>query len=199
MTHISVLRRYFILIFLEECIFNFYIILAWTFVVLFQIHAIVCQSGRRSDQYRHIQEATPKEISVINQTVPTDRIDLQSSSDQSSKIIDVNEQKIYSSIKNQPQKLSSTDITKIKTLLPYVIIKRAYSKLKNGKYNGDENRMATKDSISHKSPYTSSRKHLINNLCKLSGTSICRLVSYLKQQTKHFFIRLLFIVIYFIS
>lgn len=154
--------------------------------MLLQIHTIVCQSGRRSDQYRHIQESTPKEISVRNKTANTDGIVQLSSTDQSSKIMNVNEQKSDSSINKQPQKTSRTDITKIKNLLPYVILKRAYLKLKKGKYNGDENSMTTKDSINHKSQYKASREHLINSLCKLSGTSICRLVSERKQQITHF-------------
>ena len=140
-----------------------------------QLHTVFCQSGRRSGQYRPLEAENPKETAVRNKTVSTGGIVPLSVSNSSSNIIKLNNKTVSSSVYKQPKKPLRVDLTKIKTLLPYLLIKRAYLKLKVGK--DQRSRKDEKTVTAGKTRSRSSSNDLINKLCKKSGTSICQLVS----------------------
>ena len=168
-------------------LFYVYHISAWAFILFSQIAIISSQSGRRSDQYNHVEE----EASNINKgrinIENTKSIEFHSSMHKPSQaIFDVDgHTKNHSTSEDQKKQKSikNINLAKIKNLLPYVILKRAYSKLKQkqGKYNKkkkyaeDRKNKALNEKSRHQSH---SHERLIDSLCKQStGTSICKLVS----------------------
>ena len=180
---------------------DFYHISAWTCILFSQIVIISSQSGRRSDQYNHVEE----EASNINKG----RINIENikgiesfSSIQkpSQTVFDVDGHTQNHSIsvyKRKQKSIKNINLAKIKNLLPYVILKRAYAKLKQkqGKQNkkkNNENRKnkALNEKSRHQSP---SHERLIDSLCKQSsGTSICKLVSKNKKDCIHLQMSFLF-------
>ena len=101
-------------------------------------------------------------------------------SNSSSNIIKLNNKTVSPSVYKHTKKPLRVDLTKIKTLLPYLLIKRAYLKLlkvgKDEKSRKDD-KTVTEDHTNAKTRGRSSSNDLINKLCKKSGTSICQLVS----------------------
>ena len=90
--------------------------------------------------------------------------------------------RFLSEAQKKQKSIKSINLAKIKTLLPYVILKRAYSKIKQkqGKYNKKKNTEGkNKKALNEKSRHQSSlHEKLIDSLCKQStGTSICKLAS----------------------
>ena len=142
-------------------------------ILLLQIDSMACQSGRRTDQYRDtINETQHKRHTIKNKGV----VDKWKSKDQGIKTLDKLESNHSSpsGIQRQKQRPSSIDITKIKTLLPYVILKRAYSKLKDTNTSTAINKLVFNRSRQN---MTLSEK-LFSALCKnYSTSSICKLVS----------------------
>ena len=153
-------------------------ILAWAFILLLQAHTMLCQSGRRTEQYRHIQEETLQETPITNKSEHLKEIDKHPYKSESIKTISDVAQKSNFTNEKWNQNSSKINLAKIKTLLPYVILKRAYSKLKHDKkYNKINNSIAKKNLMAYKSRHKPSHEMLINSLCKQSGSSICKLVS----------------------
>ena len=166
-------------------------ILAWAFILLLQAHTMLCRSGRRAEQYRHIKEETLSETSIINESKnPKDIDKLQYKHDNIETISGVAHKSNFTNEKLK-QNSSRINLTKIKTLLPYVILKRAYSKLKHDKYNKINNSIAKKNLMAYKSRHKPSHEILINSLCKQSATSICKLVSIrMRQHTSVYFLKI---------
>ena len=165
-----------------------YFISAWAFILFLQIAITSSQSGRRSDQYKKVDEefsnATKSKIKNENlngiQSLSTTHTPLQNLT-VGHEIGQIKKSSL--SVNHKKQKtIKSINLAKIKTLLPYVILKRAYSKIKQkqGKYNKKKNTEGrNKKALNEKSRHRSSSKEkLIDSLCKQSaGTSICKLVS----------------------
>ena len=102
----------------------------------------------------------------------------------SKEVVDIKNHSLSEKQKKQKSR-KSINLSKIKTLLPYVILKRAYSKLKQkqGKYNKKSHSEDRNDLNGKTRHQSSSHEKLIDSLCKQSaGTSICKLVS--KIRTK---------------
>ena len=155
---------------------------AWTIFAILQLHTIVCQSGRRSDKYQHISESNPKGISVRNKSITLGHKQHSPIISLSSNIINISDKTLKSAISEQSKNSSHSDIVKIKTLLPYVLIKRAYSKLKSGKGSGRNDNKTDSNPVNHKLQHNLSTNNFIDRLCSISGTSICGWVSQTKIQ-----------------
>ena len=130
---------------------------------------MLCRSGRRAEPYRHTKDETLNETSIT--TKSENLKDIDNLQNENIKTINGIAHQSYLTNENS----SRINLAKIKTLLPYVILKRAYSKLQQDKYNN--NIIAKKNMMVKKSRHKPSHQILINSLCKQSGTSICKLVS----------------------
>ena len=152
----------------------------WICIWLLQTHSIVCYSGRRSDGFDYIKtgslnktiEKKPfNRITNITNVLPLNK---EIAKDIKSNIGN----KAYSEIVRNNNTQLNSDVAKIKTLLPYVILKRAYSTFRGGQYNNIKIDASTKQTLMYKSRQKqTSYGKLINSLCKQSATSICNLVS----------------------
>ena len=105
---------------------------------------------------------------------------IQASSQSYNTSLSSNNKIIANKLKSSQQNITDgDDITKIKTLLPYLLIKRAYSKLKNSSRKNDKYDKDKKSAKHRGHPRSNSaiNDRLMSQLCSNSGSSLCQLVS----------------------